>query len=62
MGNGRAKKPSFPGIDPGANAQSDAPEAWQSGAIPARAHESPRNHCQRRDELYDPRKRKRSSR
>jgi len=59
MGNGRAKKPPFPGLDSWANAQRDTSEAWLCGAVPVRARESPRNRVQRRDEFYDPGKTKR---
>jgi len=37
MGNGRAKKPPFPGIESRANAHSGLPQAWHSRAIRARA-------------------------
>ena len=59
MDNGHAKKPPFPGIDSRSNAQSDAREAWPSGAVPARDLASLRNRLQRRDKLYGSEKRKR---
>jgi hypothetical protein len=52
MGNGCAKKPPFPGIESRSNAQSDAPEARHSSAVPVRALKYLRNHAQHREELY----------
>jgi hypothetical protein len=58
MDNGYAKKPPFPGIESRSNAQSDAPEARHSSAVPVRALKTLRNHCLCRENFCDPEKRK----
>jgi len=60
-GNGRGKKPPFPGIDSWPNAQSNAPQAWHCGAVPARALKYPRNHFEGGDNFCGSAKRKRGS-
>jgi hypothetical protein len=58
MGNGRAKKPPFPGIDSRSNAHGDGRKRGYSDAVPTRAREYPRNRFQRRENFTIEKKKK----